>query len=125
MQTVGYVRLYADADGETHFSQEQLGLKSINFAPPAPPLNVSDFIPVKQFGLIHCPAGWVGAWHPTPRRQFIIYLSGEMDFEVSDGEVRRLKPGNVLLLEDTSGKGHASRVIGGDCTMAGVQLPES
>src|ERR1700736_3102342 len=49
--------------------------------------DVSEFIPVKQFGLIHCPAGWVGGRHPTPRRQFIAYLSGEMDFEVSDGEV--------------------------------------
>ncbi len=48
-----------------------------------------------------------------------------MDFEVSDGEVRRFEPGNVLLLEDTAGKGHVSRVIGGDATMAVVQLPDS
>ena len=78
-----------------------------------------------QFGLAQCPAGWFGDWHPTPRRQFIIYLSGEMDYEASDGEVRRLTPGNFVLLEDTCGKGHSSRVIGRDATMAVVQLPDS
>lgn len=55
----------------------------------------------------------------------MIYLSGEMDFEVSDGEVRRLMPGSILLLEDTTGKGHVSRVIAGDATMAAVQLADS
>jgi len=47
-----------------------------------------------------------------------------MDFKVSDGEVQRLKPGNFVLLEDTSGKGHTNRVIGGGSTMAVVQLAD-
>jgi hypothetical protein len=39
-------------------------------------------------------------------------LSGELEVEVSDGEIRRFGPGSVILVEDTSGKGHVSRVVG-------------
>ena len=58
------------------------------------------------------PAGWVGDWHPAPRLQFFIQLSGELEVEVGDGEVRRFSAGCVVLLEDTSGKGHITRVVG-------------
>ena len=125
MARAQYVRLYADADGESHFLDEEMELRSVNFAPPAPPLNVSAYTPTKQFALLSGPRGWVGDWHPTPTRQFMIWLSGEADIEVSDGEVRRFKPGSILLLEDTAGKGHVSRVVGGDVTVAVVQLADS
>lgn len=63
-ETARYVRLYADADGESHFSDEETELKSVNFAPPASPVNVSAFTPAKHFVLLHAPAGWFGDWHP-------------------------------------------------------------
>jgi quercetin dioxygenase-like cupin family protein len=44
----------------------------------------------------------------------IFCLSGEIEAEVSDGEVRRFGPGAVILLEDTSGPGHITRVVGED-----------
>jgi uncharacterized cupin superfamily protein len=60
---------------------------------------------------ISSPSNWHGDWHPAPRRQFYFPLSGELEVEVSDGEVRRFSSGDVLLLEDTFGKGHISRVV--------------
>jgi hypothetical protein len=49
--------------------------------------------------------------HPTrPTRGFVIGLSGEGFAEASDGEVRRLGPGTVMLAEDIVGKGHVRRV---------------
>ena len=40
-------------------------------------------------------------WHPAPRRQFIITLSGPgYEIETSDGSVAQLPPGSVLLVED-------------------------
>jgi hypothetical protein len=60
------------------------------------------------------PAGWFGDWHPAPRRQFMVKLAGETEFVASDGERRRIAPGMVLVLEDTGGKGHQSRVVGPD-----------
>ena len=50
--------------------------------------------------------------HTAPRRQLIVSLSGESEVTVSDGETRRFGPGSVVLVEDTSGKGHRTRRIG-------------
>ncbi len=126
MTKTRYVRLYADADGESHFSDEEMELKSVNFAPPAPPLNISAFTPARHFVLLHAPAGWFGNWHPTPYRQFFFFLAGKVEVRVSHGEVRRFEPGSILFVEDTTGKGHTTRVIGSDaCTAVVVQLGES
>ena len=38
-----------------------------------------------------------------------IWLDGEVEFETSDGEVRRVTAGKAVLVEDTHGKGHISR----------------
>ena len=36
-------------------------------------------------------------------------LTGEVEFETSDGDIRRLPAGSVVLAEDTTGKGHIIR----------------
>ena len=56
--------------------------------------------------------GRVGELHPSPLRMWIFVLSSDMEFEAGDGEKRRLGPGSALLLEDTVGMGHRSRVLG-------------
>jgi hypothetical protein len=56
MMKTGYVRQYANVDGESHFSDEEMELKSVNFAPPAPSVNISAFTPAKHFVLLHAPA---------------------------------------------------------------------
>jgi hypothetical protein len=74
---------------------------------------------------VRFPAGWVGDWHPTPRRQFVLFLVGELEGETSDGARQRYGPGSVALLEDTTGTGRRSRVIGdGEVLAAIVQLAD-
>jgi hypothetical protein len=107
-----YVRLYADSTGASHFADERLTFTLADFAPPAPPVSVSDAIQSEGVAFISSPAGWVGDWHPAPRRQYLIFLTGQLEVEVSDGEIRTFGPGAVVLVEDTWGKGHVSRVIG-------------
>ncbi|MCA1646650.1 MAG: cupin domain-containing protein [Chloroflexi bacterium] len=120
-----YVRVYAEATGESHFEDLEMALTPVDFAPPAPPINVSAFAPAAAYGFLSSPPGWDGGWHPTPARQILFYLSGEIEAEASDGEVRRFGPGSVTLVEDTSGKGHTSRVVGDtDVLLAVVQLPD-
>jgi glycine/D-amino acid oxidase-like deaminating enzyme len=51
-------------------------------------------------------------WHPAPRRQYVITLSGESEVEIEDGKKIRLGPGHILLAEDTTGQGHISRAVG-------------
>ncbi len=119
-----YVRLYADATGQSHFQDLEMALIPVDFAPPAPLINVSAFAPAAAYGFLSSPPGWDGGWHPTPSRQILFYLSGEIEAEVSDGEVRRFGPGSITLVEDMVGKGHASRVVGAiDVLLAVVQLP--
>jgi hypothetical protein len=52
-------------------------------------------------------------WHPAPRRQYIINLDAGVEITASDGEKRIIGPGEVFLVEDTTGKGHLSKAVGG------------
>lgn len=52
-------------------------------------------------------------WHVAPARQFIVLLDGRIEIETTDGQVRRFGGGDVLLVEDTSGRGHRTRTIDG------------
>ena len=49
------------------------------------------------------------------------YLSGTVEVTASDGEAQRLGPGSLLLLEDTHGRRHSTRVLG-DVVMLVAQL---
>ncbi len=66
--------------------------------------------PAAPFG--HLIASWYNVivdWHNPPQRLLVIWLTGEVEFETSDGDIRRLPAGSVVLAEDTTGKGHISR----------------
>ncbi|SRR6266699_4136038 len=120
-----YVRIYADQNDDSHFEDVEVGMSPTDFAPPAPPVDLSPLMPTTHVGFIGFPAGWYGPPHPAPRRQFLFVLTGELEVAVSDGEVRRFAPGNFGLVEDTWGKGHTTSVVGNDYTLlAVVQLPD-
>jgi quercetin dioxygenase-like cupin family protein len=50
-------------------------------------------------------------WHDAPVRQFVITLSGTLEFKTRDEKTFILRSGDVLLAEDTAGSGHAWRLI--------------
>jgi len=50
-------------------------------------------------------------WHPDPEPQYVITLSGTLEFHTRDGESFTLRPGDVLLAEDNTGSGHKWRLI--------------
>jgi hypothetical protein len=52
-------------------------------------------------------------WHCAPRRQFVVLLDGEIEVEVTSGEKRRFRGGDILLVEDTTGTGHRTRSVDG------------
>jgi hypothetical protein len=121
---MNYTRIYCDAGGESHFEDVSVNVAPVDFAPPAPPLNMAAPLEAERTILCAVPAGWVGDWHPAPRRQFYFQMSGELEVEVSDGEIRRFSAGSLVLLEDTTGKGHLTRVVGSTGVDAVfVQLP--
>jgi len=109
---VSYARVYTDAESASHFAEDTLSFQLVDYAPPAPPISVSQVFGAENVSFISSPLGWHGDWHPAPRRQFVLVLVGELEVEVSDGEVRRFPAGSHCLVEDTVGTGHASRVVG-------------
>ena len=106
------IHVFSDASGRSHFKQTEVKTVLKDFAPPAAPLQVSEFQPARRWGLLVLPVGWDGNWHPTPVRQLIVCLSGQFEVTVGDGQSRRFGPGESVLLEDTEGQGHVTKVIG-------------
>jgi hypothetical protein len=112
------VRLFSDASGESHFADFEEELNLIDFAPPAAPLYLSKILLASETAFFGAPAGWTGDWHVSPSRNLFIVLTGAWEVTASDGETRRFASGSVLLAEDTTGKGHASRVVSTEDSLA-------
>ena len=106
------LRIYADEIGESHFGTCEFSLNLKDDSPPAKPHFFSDPRNAKSYVVVQCPVGWgeEGELHPTPRRQIVVCMSGTMRITTSLGESRDLVPGNAVLVEDITGKGHISLV---------------
>jgi len=104
------LRIFADATGETHMEDFDINLEPRKLFEDNPPLRLCRNFPTSWCNICHVPSGMGTVdWHNPPQRLLVLWLSGEIEFETSDGNVRRLPPGSVVLAEDTTGKGHISR----------------
>ena len=108
-----YVRIYAGLDGESHFEEVEVAADLVRVVQGRPEFESGAPIQTGAATMMRIGADWDGSWHPTPRRWFMITLSGEMEITTSDGETRCFGPGALWLLDDTTGKGHNTRLIGG------------
>lgn len=104
-----YFRIYSDRNGESHFEDHAVQLDV-----PSNGSNLSELIPATGVIFRRSPADQFIDWHPAPRRQFVITLSGHAEVEASDGEIRQIGPGTIMLAEDTTGKGHITRGVGNE-----------
>jgi quercetin dioxygenase-like cupin family protein len=57
------------------------------------------------------PAHSSDVWHNSPESQYVITLSGTLEFTTREGETFVVPPGDVILSEDTVGTGHQWRLI--------------
>ncbi|WP_171127145.1 MULTISPECIES: cupin [unclassified Ruegeria] len=105
-----FFKLYADADGESHWTDIDVPLRERSFAPPAKAIEVSDPEPATQFMFLRLQSGWDEPVHPTPVAQKLVCLSGSVRVTASDGDIRDISPGDVWHMEDTHGKGHHTMV---------------
>ena len=97
-------RLYSGPDGESHFEDMKIPLSDFEGL-----FECSE--PMKATGII-LQQGYsdkIHGWHNAPHRQLIISLAGWIEIEVGDGTKRVFSPGDVLLAEDASGRGHITR----------------
>jgi len=99
------IRLYTGDDGESHFEDGVLELPKFEGT-----TRRSRSWPATEVSFEESPAGSSLDWHRAPVRQYVITLSGTLEFETRLGETFTLAPGTVLLAEDTEGGGHKWRL---------------
>ena len=109
---LGYVRIRTGSDGRACFDEVSVAATPLAYAPPAPPFSLAEPLASRSFRFATFPPGYQSDWHPSPIRQFYFQLSGELEVVASTGETRRFYPGAVVLVEDCSGLGHKTRVVG-------------
>ncbi|OAF19380.1 cupin domain-containing protein [Bradyrhizobium neotropicale] len=96
------VRLWTGEDNNSHFEEGIIELE-----PGARGDALSSRVDVATVSFQETASGGAFSWHTAPVRQFVITLSGTLDFQTRDGEHFLLHPGDVLLAEDTAGSGHS------------------
>ena len=106
MKVTRITRVYADEQGESHFDDREVELRDAGAIG-----HLSEPVPAKAVLFRKNDPGYDYDWHVAPQRQFIVLLDGAIEIEVSDGERRTLRGGEILLVEDTTGKGHRTRHV--------------
>ncbi|MFC1928906.1 hypothetical protein ACFLXK_04830 [Chloroflexota bacterium] len=99
-------RLYAGSDGETHF--EDIG---ISLEGQEDNRWVSELKKAGGVRFSESPAGYESGWHNSSPRLLVVTVAGEAEIEASDGTKRRFVPGDIMLCEDTTGRGHVVRIV--------------
>ena len=103
------VRVYTGSDGESHFEDEP-----VEFVSSGSFGRLSRMIPAKGVIFREVTGDYDLDFHNAPRRQYVVNLTGSVEIEVGDGSTRILGPGDILLAEDTTGRGHISRAVRGE-----------
>ncbi len=107
---MGIFRLSTGDDGQSHLEEQMLGAH--------PALQTPQSAAHIVFGQL--PVGTFIDWHPAPRRQYVIILAGQLEIGLGDGTVRRFGPGDARLVEDTTGRGHTTRVVGPESVLTAI-----
>lgn len=100
------IRLYTGEDGESHFEQGTLDLPKLEGT-----AHRSQSWDATQVSFEESPPGSSLDWHCAPVAQYVITLTGTLEFETRLGEKFTLAPGAILQAEDTEGGGHRWRLI--------------
>ncbi len=101
-------RLYVDKNGESHFEDVEVEVEESTRAG-----RLSARLPATGIIFREVLPDYDLDWHPAPQRQYIINLDAGVQLTASDGETRRIGAGEVILVEDTWGKGHLSKALEG------------
>ena len=101
------IRIYAGADGQSHFEEIHP-----HFEPRGDKSESAELIPGSGIVIRRFESTRSNPWHHITILARRFTLSGAVDIEIGDGTVRRLGPGDILIAEDLTGQGHATREVG-------------
>ncbi len=118
------LRIYATADGESHFDEIDIPTSRRPVSPEIAAFELSADYAASRVRFTRIPAGIREvAYHTVPERVLTVRLDGAVEYQTSDGEVRHVKAGGFVLVEDTHGKGHISRHSREAQTVIWISLP--
>ena len=100
------VRIYSDDNGDSHFEDLQIPLRDAGDIGL-----LSENYPAKTIIFREVLPGYDYDFHTAPQRQYIILLDGQIQIETSLGDIRQFGAGDILLVEDITGKGHRTKNI--------------
>jgi hypothetical protein len=100
------VRLYSENDGNSHYED---GFLDLSISERGDSLSI--LYHAASISFRETTAGGQFEWHNAPIRQFVITLSGILEFEMKNGDKVTIHPGDILLAEDTAGSGHRWKII--------------
>ena len=112
--------LYTDASGQSHFRDIE-----VEWVEEGSAGKLSKRLPATGIIFRQVQPDYDLDWHPAPRRQYIINLDAGVQITAGDGEARIIGAGEVVLVEDTTGKGHLSKAVEGKirhCIVVPVEL---
>ncbi|HET8752848.1 MAG TPA: hypothetical protein VFM59_00695 [Salinimicrobium sp.] len=97
-------RIYNDSNGDSFFEDRNIPLQDagdiglLSEKLPATGVVFREVVPSYDYD-----------FHNAPEKQYIILMDGEIEIETSLGEKRIFRAGEILLMEDTEGKGHKTK----------------
>jgi len=100
------VRLWTGEDQNSHFEEGFLDIESGVHGDL-----LTQKFPAASVSFQETASGGSLDWHTAPVRQLVITLSGTLDFWTRGGAHFLLRPGDILLAEDTAGGGHSWKLI--------------
>lgn len=95
-------------DGQTHFGDETLP-----FTGGEGPLKVTAPLPATSISFRRTLGDFSFDFHHASRRQLVLVTSGGLTMDYGDGSSAVVPPGGFLVGEDTEGRGHITRALGG------------
>jgi hypothetical protein len=101
------VRIWTDSEGNSEFEEGLIDLPKGDRGD-----TLSAVFDTASISFRETAPGGEYAWHPAPIRQFVLTLSGTLEFETRLGNRFTIRPGDILLAEDTTGGGHRWRLLG-------------
>ena len=97
-------RVYSDENGDSQF--EDVDIELFNNGEIG---QLSKNIDVKSLQFRKVSPNYDYDFHHAPQKQYIVLLDGGVEITTSLGETRQFQTGEILLMEDTTGKGHKTK----------------